>query len=76
MIAVDSSIFFIASKIFWWIIWFFRADVKGAFCDKSIVDDGGGGGVFDATVVDRVFVIAGGDVWIGVVVAVVVFVVF
>jgi len=32
--------------------------------------------VFNATVVDRVFVITGGDVWIGVAVAVVVFVVF
>ena len=32
--------------------------------------------MFDETVVDRVFVIAGGDVWIGGVVAVVMFVVF
>ena len=32
--------------------------------------------MFNATVVDRVFVIAGGDVWIGVVVAVAIFVVF
>ena len=32
--------------------------------------------MFNATVVDHVFVIAGGDVWIGGVVAVVIFVVF
>ena len=64
---------------FGWIydrIWFFGADVKGTFCGESIIDDGGSGGVFNATVVDRVFVIAGGDVRIGGVVAVVIFVVF
>ena len=69
MIAADSSIFFIASKIFWWILdefmiefVFFWADVKGTFCGEYIINDGGSGGVFNATVVDRVFVIAGGDV--------------
>ena len=51
-------------------------DVKGIFCGESIIDDDGSGGVFNATVVDRVFVIVGGDVWIGGVVAVVIFVVF
>ena len=58
------------------IIWFFGADVKGAFCGKSIIDNGGSGGVFNATVVDRDFVVDGWDVWIGDVVAVVMFVVF
>ena len=64
---------------FGWIydrIWVFGVDVKGIFCGESIIDDDGSGGVFNATVVDRVFVIVGGDVWIGGVVAVVIFVVF
>ena len=40
---------------------FFGADVQGTFCGESIIGDDGSGGVFNATVVDRVFVIADGD---------------
>ena len=54
-------------------IWFFRANIKDAFFSESIVCDSGDGGVFNATIIDHVFVIAGGDVWIGVGVTVIIF---
>ena len=41
---------------------FFGANIKGAFCCKSIVGDSGDGGMLNATIIDRVFFIVGGDV--------------
>ena len=47
-------------------ICFFQADVKCAFCGGYIVGDSNDGSVFNATIIDRNFVITGEDVWIGV----------
>ena len=57
-------------------IWFFRANIKGVFCGESIVCDSGDGAVFNATIIDRGFGIASGDVCIGVGAAVIIFVIF
>ena len=54
----------------------FRANIKGGFCCKLVVDDSGASGMLNTTIIDRVFVIVGGDNWVGVVVAVIIFVVF
>ena len=54
----------------------FRADVKGAFCGEFTIGDSDDGGVFDATVIDGVFFIAGGVVKIGVDVTVGIFHIF
>ena len=55
---------------------FFAANIKGKFCCKAVVDDGGDDGMLDTTITNSVFVIVGGDSWVIVVVAVVIFVVF
>ena len=55
---------------------FLGADVQGTFCGESIIGDDGSGGVFNTIVIDHVFFNAGGDVSIGVVVSVIIFVVF
>ena len=72
-----------ASNVFWWILVDFMTEFgfsgrisRMHFFSESIVCDSGDGGVFNATIIDHVFVIAGGDVWIGVGVTVIIFLFF
>ena len=42
-------------------VWFFGANIKGAFCCKSVFDDGGDGDMLDTTIINSVLFIVGGD---------------
>ena len=83
MSVADSYILFYGFNDFFCEFWMslrrnlvFRDGCQGSFCGESIIGDNGSGGVFNTTIVDRIFIIASGDVWISVGVAVIIFVVF